>query len=128
MRKHFVYAGAQMKNESTEVAQNSSRQSRKSSERRNVTFELPKAEYVALQDDAATRGLDSIHQRAREIVIDYLSDRSQEEQMERISALEQELAHVGELIRRLTYCVITHAAGKDSAEANAWIRKHMGKQ
>lgn len=99
--------------------------------RRNVTFELPQAEYRALQDDAALRGLDSLHQRGREIVVDYLSNQPAEEVSERIAAVEQEVAavkealsHLETLLRRLGFAVII-ASGKTSDEANAWVRTNM---
>jgi hypothetical protein len=97
----------------------------KVSRRRNITFELSKFEHSALYDDATQRGLRSIHQRAREVVVDYLSNHKAEEVLERISALESEFLYLGDLIRRLAYSVITHAAGRDSKEANAWIRENM---
>ncbi len=93
--------------------------------RRNVTFELPPATYHLLQDDAAIRGLDSIHQRGREILIDYLNNQAAAETDQRLSDLEQQLAVLGELIRRLAFSVITHASGKSSKEANEWIQKNM---
>lgn len=105
----------------------------KSAPRRNVTFELPKAEHDALQDDAAVRGLDSIHQRAREVVIDYLNAQPAEEVSERIAAVEQELAGVKEelshmvmLIRRVGFAVVI-ASGKTKEEANQWVKDNMPK-
>jgi hypothetical protein len=92
--------------------------------RRNVVFELPAPAYEALQQDAENRGLVSIHQRGREIVVDYLNHGSTEDIPERISALEQEVAHVSELVRRVAFAVIT-SAGKPSDEANQWVRNNM---
>jgi hypothetical protein len=98
---------------------------RNQASRRNVTFELPLTEYKALQNDAAVRGLDSIHQRGREIVIDYLSHQATEDFSERIASIEQDIAHLGELVRRTAFSVIRHAAGRNSEEANEWIRENM---
>lgn len=111
--------------------------------RRNVTFELPAHEYRALMDDAGTRGLDSIHQRGREIVVDYLNQQSAEEVAERIESLEQEIAglkeylrHLSRLLRRLGYAVVAvsheHTSDdekrKRSDEANQWVKDHMPKE
>jgi hypothetical protein len=105
----------------------------KAEPRRNVTFELAKAEYRALQDDAAVRGLDSLHQRAREVIVDYLSHQPAEEVSERIGAVEQELAglkeqteHLGTLLRRVAYAVI-YASTNSNEEANQWVSKNMSK-
>lgn len=101
--------------------------------RRNVTFELPKVEYQALHDDAAVRGLDSIHQRGREIVVDYLINQPAEDLSERIAAVEREVAAVKEelfhiviLLQRLGFAVVV-ASGKGSNEANLWVKENMPK-
>lgn len=60
-----------------------------------------------------------------EIIVDYLNNQSAAEIDERLSALEQQLAQLPELLRRLAFSVITHAGGKDSKQANDWIRQHM---
>jgi hypothetical protein len=95
------------------------------SNRRNVTFELPKPEFDALEVDADVRQAGSRHQRARDIVVDYLTSPSTAELAEAIEHLEAELAYLQELIRRLTYSVIVHVGKWPSEEANQWIRKNM---
>ena len=93
--------------------------------RRNVTFELPLSAFKELQEDANSRGSVSIHQRAREIVIDYLANREIVELTEQVASLDVGVAHLGDLVRRVAYSVIVHAAGKDSKDANKWIRENM---
>lgn len=108
--------------------------------RRNVTFELPTHEYRALMDDAGKRGLDSIHQRGREIVVDYLSQQTAEELAEQIASLEQEIAalkeevrYIGKLLRRLAYVTVAvsheHASDAErkqrSQEGNRWVKENM---
>jgi outer membrane murein-binding lipoprotein Lpp len=93
--------------------------------RRNITFELPPTEYQALQEDAEARGSGSLHQRAREIITDSLSNRDIDELSEQVAIVDANVAHLSELLRRVAYSVLVHAAGKESKEANAWIREHM---
>lgn len=95
------------------------------SRRHIVSFELPEAVYEALQEDAATRGSRSIHRRSREILVDHLTNRTQLELQEQLATLDSEVAWLGDMLRRLAYSVMVHAAGKDNPEANAWIRENM---
>jgi hypothetical protein len=95
--------------------------------RRVVSFELSEVVFKALQDDAAIRGSGSIHQRARDIVVDYFANREIDELNEQITSLDANVAYLGDLVRRVAYSVIVHAAGKGSEEANRWIREHMPK-
>lgn len=108
--------------------------------RRNVIFELSPPAYLALQQDAANRGIDSINQRGREIILDFLNHQPVEDAAERISALEQEVAglredlkHLFKLIRRLAYATITvsheheseEVAAKQARKATEWVKEHM---
>jgi hypothetical protein len=95
------------------------------SNRRIVTFELPKSVFDSLQEDTQVRGANSVHQRAREIIIDHASNQHINDLVDRVESLDTEVSHVGDLIRRVAYSVIVHASGKTSKEANAWIREHM---
>lgn len=92
------------------------------------------AEYQALEDAAVHRGLSSLHQRGREIVIEHLAGLDAAETSERIAAVEQELAglkevlsHIITLLQRLGYAVIV-GSGKESEVANQWVREHMPKR
>lgn len=103
----------------------------KSPQRRVVSFELPKHEFQALEQDAAHRGLDSLHKRGREIVIERLSNLDADETNERIAAVEQELAgvkedlaHLVKLLRRVGYAVIL-GSGRTEGEASDWVREHL---
>lgn len=112
----------------------------KARRRRNVIFELPLHEYRTLQEDAASRGLDSINQRGREIIVDYLNNQPAEEAAERISAVEQELAglredigHLEKLLRRLAFVTIAvspehpseDTTARQSNKATEWVKKNM---
>ena len=116
---------------------------RKPASRRNVTCELPAFAFEALQEDAGARGLDSLHQRGREIVIDYLSNQTAVEAAERVSAVEQEVAglredisHIEKLLRRLAYVTIAlsnegesdEAKARQSDKANDWVKRNMPKR
>lgn len=93
--------------------------------RKNITFELSDEEFDALVEDATRRQSPSRHQRARDIILDHLSNQSTADLSEAVERLDAELACVQDMIRRLTFCVIVHAAGKPSSVANEWIREHM---
>jgi len=95
------------------------------SPRRNVTCELPLTVFHALQDEANLRGASSLHQRAREILIEHFASRELGELRERIAELDGNVAYLGELLRRSTYSIIVHAGKRSSQEANEWIREHM---
>lgn len=95
------------------------------SPRRNITFELPPAVFQALKEDAEVHGLESHHKRARDIVIDYLTNRDLADLRTHVAALDTDISYLAELVRRVAYSVIVHAAGRDSKEANEWIREHM---
>lgn len=129
-----------MKSKSKHAEVNGSPRKSKHSARRNVTFGLPAIEYRALSDDAATRGLHSIHQRGREIVIDYLNHTTSEEVASQIASLEQEVLglhakvdHLCKLIRRVGYIVVavspeplgTETETRRSQQANEWVKRNM---
>lgn len=95
------------------------------SQRHIVSFELPELVYEALQEDAAARGSNSVHQRARELLLDHFANRGVGELQEQLAALDGEVAWLGVMVRRVAYAVIVHAAGKDSDVANAWVRENM---
>jgi hypothetical protein len=52
-------------------------------------------------------------------------ENSTHELEEQLAAIERDMTWLGQLVRRVAYVVIVHAAGKESTEANAWIREHM---
>lgn len=93
--------------------------------RRNVTFELPIDLFNAFEVESETTKAGSRHQKARDIVVERLTNPSTAELAEGIERLDAELSYTQELIRKLTYSVIVHAAGRESEEANRWIRLHM---
>lgn len=93
------------------------------SSRRIVSFELPEDVYRALDDEAAARGTSSVHKRAREIVVEHFTNFA--DLQDQLDSLGMDVAWLGNLVRRIAYAVIVHAAGKDSDEANAWIRENM---
>jgi hypothetical protein len=93
------------------------------SSRRIVSFELPESVYQALEDEATARGTSSVHKRAREILVEHFTDST--EIQDQLDSLGMDMAWLGNLVRRTAYAVIVHAAGRDSAEANAWIRENM---
>ncbi|MBA3483214.1 MAG: hypothetical protein H0T51_15505 [Pirellulales bacterium] len=94
--------------------------------RRNlVTFELSPEAFDALERDAKKHGVRSHHQRAREIMIDYLANRDSVELRAMLAALESKVMGVAELVRRDTYAVLVHAARMDNEKAKAWIREGM---
>lgn len=93
--------------------------------RRIVTFELPLPVHVALQEDAAIREITSIHQRAKEILIDHYTNPEIGELRDSVSELDGNVAYLGELVRRVAFSVIVHAGKRTSKEANEWIRENM---
>lgn len=106
----------------------------KATKRRVVSFQLPEPQYRALEDDALHRGLKSLHQRGREIVVEHLCGMDAAETNERIAALEQEvaglkedIAHVLKLLRRVGFAVVL-GSGKSESEASDWVRDHMPKR
>ena len=115
----------------------------KATTRRNITFELTADAYDALHQDAALRGVTSLHQRGREIVIDYLNNQPTEEVAERLSSIELEAAglresitHLEKLLRRLAYVTIAVSQehrdrtveARQSDKANEWVKQNMPKQ
>jgi hypothetical protein len=96
-----------------------------SKKRLNVTCELPSGVFTALQKEADAREAASIHQRAREILIEHFANRELGELRDRIAELDGNVAYLGELLRRSTYSVIVIAGKRTSEEANEWIREHM---
>ena len=129
-RKHFVYKRHRRLSlvPSFLLSTVQRRNTLKTSRRRIVSFELPPAILEQLQDDAKTRGSSSVHQRARDIVMDYLSNRDTAELSEGVAALDADIAYLGDLVRKVAFSVIVHAAGKDSKLANEWIRNNMARQ
>lgn len=96
-----------------------------SKDRLLVTFELSPEAFEALQREAGLRGSSSHHQRAKEIVIDYLSNRELMEMRTMLGELDESLNDVKELIRRNTYAVMVHASDMENEVAKTWIREHM---
>jgi hypothetical protein len=96
-----------------------------SSERHLVTFELSAEAFEALKRDASKHGVRSHHQRAREIMIDYLANRDTVELRAMLGAIEAKVLGVAELVRRDTYAVLVHAAKMENDTAKAWIRESM---
>ena len=97
------------------------------SSRRNVTFELPAASFDALELDAEACQAASRHQRARDIIVEYLSNGQATGPNETLERLDAEVAFLQELIKKLTYSVMVHAAAVPSDQANKWIRQHMSR-
>ena len=95
------------------------------SARNVVSFELPLDMLKALKDDAVSRGTTSHHKRAREIIVQFLSNRDVGELHEEVAELDRSVSYLGELMRRVAYSVIVHAGNKPSETANEWIRDHM---
>ncbi len=96
-----------------------------SSGRHLVTFELSAEAFEALKRDASKHGVRSHHQRAREIMIDYLANRDTAELRAMLASIESKLLGVAELVRRDTYAVLVHAAKMENEKAKAWIREGM---
>lgn len=99
--------------------------SKSKSGRRVISFQLPKEVFEVLQQDVALRGTKSLHQRCRDIVVNHYLEDSAHELQEQLSAIESDVTWLGQLVRRVAYAVIVHAAGKEIKEANSWIREHM---
>lgn len=102
-----------------------SKKSPSSSSRHLVTFELSAEAFEALKRDASKHGVRSHHQRAREIMIDYLANRDAVELRAILGSIESKLLGVAELVRRDTYAVLVHAAKMENETAKAWIREGM---
>jgi hypothetical protein len=90
-----------------------------------VTFRLSPEAFEALSRDAGGRPGVSHHQRAREIVLDYLTNRDTAELRSLLADLESKVLGVAELVRRDTYAVLVHAAKMENEKAKAWIRESM---
>lgn len=90
-----------------------------------VTFELSHTAFEALKMDAKKLDVRSHHQRAKQILTDYLFQRDTAELQGSLAILESKLMGVAELIRRDTYAVLVHAAKLDNEVAKAWIRDCM---
>lgn len=95
------------------------------SPRNLVTFELSAEAFEALERDASRHGVRSHHQRAREILIDYLANRDNIELRAMLAGLESKVLGLAELVRRDTYAVLVHAAKMENDKAKAWIRESM---
>jgi hypothetical protein len=93
--------------------------------RRNITFELPIEVFEALELDTKAYRAASRHKRARDIVIEYLTNGQVTGPNEAFERLDSEVAYLQELVRKLAYSVIVHAARGKSEDANKWIREHM---
>ncbi len=97
------------------------------SKRKNITFELKLESFEALELDADACHAESRHQRARDIVVEYLSNGRAAEPSEAIERLESEVIYLEGLVKKLAYSVMVHAARVPSDDANQWIRQHMSR-
>ncbi len=101
------------------------KKTRATSARHLVTFELSAEAFEALERDTSRHGVRSHHQRAREIMIDYLANRDSVEVPAMLAAVESKVLGLAELVRRDTYAVLVHAAKMNNEKAKAWIRESM---
>jgi len=96
--------------------------------RRNVTFELPEAEYELLIEESERTKAGSHHQRARAILLAYYGDTARMEAEKQTARIE----HLTEMLRRLAYTMMVNVYGKGdeaaSDAANAWIQKNMPRE
>lgn len=95
--------------------------------RRIITFELPQEDFDALQHNADAFDVASRHQRARDIVSEYLASGQVAGSNEGVERLDAEVAFLQELIRRTTYVLLVNVGGVASDDANRWIRRHMAR-
>lgn len=93
--------------------------------RRIVSFELSAVELMALKDEVERGDVRSHHQRAKEIVTRYLANPQTRELRDYIAILDADVAYLTELTRRAVYSNLVHIGGRDSKDANDWIREHM---
>src|SRR5262245_21558814 len=91
-------------------------------DRRVVSFELQDDTLKLLEQDAKSRSAKSRHVRARDIVVQALSQQDNDDLAQLVGQIDAKVAGLKIMIQRLAYAVIVYAAEKEPKEANAWIR------
>jgi hypothetical protein len=90
-----------------------------------VTFELSPEAFAALQRDATKHNVASNHQRAREIILDYLANRDVTELRTSLASIEAKLLNVATLVKKNSFAVLHYASKMDVDKANGWIKTNM---
>jgi hypothetical protein len=103
----------------------STRRKQATTDRRVVSFELPEDMLELLVRDAKSHSTKSRHVRARDIVVQALSQKDIEDLAQLVGELDLKVAWLMTAIKRLAYAILVYGSRIDSKEANAWIREHL---
>lgn len=92
---------------------------------KTVSFRLPQAFLSQLIKDAEQRNLDSHHEFARQIVINYLTDASGEEGRQDVLDIKQSLETLREDLATSTAAILAFGGKWTPEQAKAWAKQTL---